>query len=266
MNHEDLEIMLDKELEEMILLEAIENNIDNEKQALPNKKKRKKFASKKIKEALKIRTVIILLLTLIVNTYAWFIYISTVSTGLNIHVKSWEFEFSMDDKIDDVVLFAEELYPGMNEVKQTITATNKGETEANLSYTITSIKIFGEDILEGKDSVDAEGFKELLKDYPFDIQIKMVSKDGIEFDVNNPMQKGDEVQIEFTLNWEYQRGEDTNTVEENDVKDTDIGKKAYDYYNKLNGTEEGEDPGDTSKMSAIEIIVHIEATQSKPNE
>ena len=273
MNYEDLEIMLDKELEEMLLLEALEDNVDNElsekKQVSSNKKKRKKYTRKRLKEALKIRTVIILLLTLLVNTYAWFIYISTVSTGLNIHVKSWEFEFSVQDNTDDIVIFSDDLYPGMNEVKRSITATNKGETSANLSYVITSVKIFGTDLLEGKEAVNEEEFKELLKEYPFDIQVKMLSEDGNPYDPSNPMQENDKVQIEFTLNWVYEmKDAEGNVIEEIDQKDTQIGKEAYNYYHPKdeNGVEiELTEEEKAQRSNAIEIIVHIEATQTKPN-
>ncbi len=280
MNHEDLEITLDKELEEMILLEAVESKVDDElnintslneeddKKELSKKKKRKKFTNKKLKGALKIRTVLILLLTLIVNTYAWFIYISTASTQLNIHVKSWKFEFSSTENTDDVVIFSDDLYPGMKDLKREITAINKGETDASLSYTITSVKIFGKDLLEGKEAIDADGFKDLLKreNYPFDIQIRMISN-GEEYNPNTPMTKGDEVNIEFSLSWEYERKDaDGNTTEENDKIDTEIGNQAYDYYNykQVNGvnvelTEEEKE----ERKNAIEIGVHIEAVQTQ---
>ena len=273
MNHDDLEIMLDKELEEMLLLEALEDNVDNElsekKQVSSNKKKRKNYTKKRVKEALKIRTVVILLLTLLVNTYAWFIYISTVSTGLNIHVKSWEFEFSVEDKTDDIVIFSDDLYPGMKEVKRSITATNKGETSANISYTITSVKIFGKDLLEGKEAVDEEQFKELLKDYPFDIQVKMLSEDGSLYNPSNAMQENDKVQIEFTLNWAYEtKDAEGNVIEAMDQADTQVGKDAYNYYHpKENGVEvELTEEEKKQRSNAIEIILHIEATQTKPNE
>lgn len=273
MNHDDLEIMLDKDLEEMLLLEALEDNVENElnpkKQVSSNRKKRKNNTKKRFKEALKIRTVVILLLTLLVNTYAWFIYISTVSTGLNIHVKSWEFEFSVEDKTDDIVIFSDDLYPGMKEVKRSITATNKGETSANISYKISSVKIFGKDLLEGKEAVDEEQFKELLKDYPFEIQVEMLSQDGSVYDPSKPMTENDEVQIEFTLNWAYEtKDAEGNVIEAMDQADTKIGKEAYNYYHPKdeNGVElELTEEEKKQRNNAIEIIVHIEATQTKTN-
>lgn len=273
MNHDDLEIMLDKDLEEMLLLEALEDNVENElnpkKQVSSNRKKRKNYTKKRFKEALKIRTVVILLLTLLVNTYAWFIYISTVSTGLNIHVKSWEFEFSVEDKTDDIVIFSDDLYPGMKEVKRSITATNKGETSANISYKISSVKIFGKDLLEGKEAVDEEQFKELLKDYPFEIQVEMLSQDGSVYDPSKPMTENDEVQIEFTLNWAYEtKDAEGNVIEAMDQADTKIGKEAYNYYHPKdeNGVElELTEEEKKQRNNAIEIIVHIEATQTKTN-
>lgn len=275
MNHEDLEITLDKDLEEQLLIELLEDELDNgtiddvsdeeenDKTVIkPKKKKRRKITSKKIKEHLKIRTVILLLLTLLVNTYAWFIYVSSVSTSISIHVKSWEFELSNEGKNDENFVFAvDEMYPGMPDKSQEITANNKGETDASLSCVIKSIRIFENTYIAGETTYEDEGVtktytsEDLLNmisqtnDYPFKVKIYF---DDVEFTGENKIMKtGDSTIIKFIVTWPYETGDPTNKneIELNDITDTKWGNKAYQYHLD-NPTEE-----------CIEIKVQIEATQ-----
>lgn len=259
MNSEDLEILLDKELENMILLEAIENKIDDElkenetlnkdKKNVSKKRKRKKITSKKIKESLKIRTVILLLLTLIVNTYAWFIYISTVSTQINVHVKSWKIDFTDIDS-DYVELDVEEIYPGMEEVEQSITATNNGEMTAKLTYTIDSIEVFGEEKVPVGHPIEATEFEELMKEYPFEIEINILLNDA-PYTLGDPIEKDGKIEIKFKVNWDYVLEEGTDIeIEQRDEDDTKLGIGAYDFYKAH--------PEDDK---AIKIKVHIKTEQ-----
>ena len=38
-------------------------------------------------------------LTLIFNTYAWFLYVTTVSTNMQVHVDAWSVNFEVDSNI-----------------------------------------------------------------------------------------------------------------------------------------------------------------------
>lgn len=286
MNHEDLEIMLDKELEELILLEAVENKVDDElnnetslnkeadEETETKKKKRKKFSSKKLKSILNVRTLLILLLTLIVNTYAWFIYLSSASLGLDVHVRSWKFDFSFeDDSVEDgVFLIAEDIYPGMAPVEKSITAENKGETTANLSYKVSYIRVFDDILLDGSRQITSEEFeRDYMSRYPFKISLNMnVDSEESESDLEeNPeelvLEGGQSARINFTVSWEYEQGTTDEEKENNNRKDTEIGIQAYNYYNTkvVNGVEEEltEDEKNERMQKAIEIKVIIEAVQ-----
>ena len=278
MNQDDLELELDEELEKQLLLEAIEsefadkeieennesddNNEDNsdEKIVTSSKKRKRKFkiSSKKLKNHLKIRTVLLLLLTLIVNTYAWFIYVSTVSTSMDVHVKSWDFELSNGDQNEDFVFTVEQIYPGMEDVSQLINARNNGEAEAKLVCEISSVKILGtkytvddEYVEDGETKLITSQYliDKLLNDYPFKIQIYLddVLYDGTE----TIMQTGDTTKIEFKIVWPYETGTEENEITVNDAEDTKWGNDAYEYYK--NGGDK----------YCIEVKLHIQAGQAK---
>ncbi len=47
----------------------------------------------KVLKKIKLRNLLILIVLLAFNTYAWFVYTTKVSTGLNAHVSAWDVEF-----------------------------------------------------------------------------------------------------------------------------------------------------------------------------
>ena len=47
----------------------------------------------KIMKKIKIKNILILILLLLFNTYAWFIYTTKVSTDLTAHVSAWNVDF-----------------------------------------------------------------------------------------------------------------------------------------------------------------------------
>lgn len=67
----------------------------------------------KILKKIKIRNILILLL--IFNTYAWFVYATKVSSSMSVHVSSWNVEFSIgeDETVTNILIKVERVYPGM---------------------------------------------------------------------------------------------------------------------------------------------------------
>lgn len=66
--------------------------------------KRKEKLSRRQKRAKRrsiFKTLFLLSVTLIFNTYAWFLYTTTVSSNLTAHVDAWHVEFRIDDKTKD---------------------------------------------------------------------------------------------------------------------------------------------------------------------
>lgn len=282
MNHEDLEIMLDKELEELILLEAVENKVDDElnnetslnkeadEEPELKKKKRKKISSKKLKSILNVRTLLVLLLTLIVNTYAWFIYISTSTLGLDVHVKKWHIDFRMSDSSEIIDIDLDNIYPGMlglseeEKNQKTITATNDSDMPVNFTCEILGIidDFSGKEYVLHKETDDenivektSEEMLEILNEYPFKIKINLGDKNILEDIEYAELKYPDEsVNVSFDVSWLYEQTDESGNVlpeeelKEHDEIDTKFGKIAYDKE------KEGENAG-------IKIKLCIKATQ-----
>ena len=69
---------------------------------------KRKREERRRRRRLKLRTLFMLSLTLIFNTYAWFLYVTTVSTNMQVHVDAWSVNFEVDDQIiDEEFLFFE---------------------------------------------------------------------------------------------------------------------------------------------------------------
>ena len=72
------------------------------------------------------------------------------------HVRNWEFEIVNDDEEEDFEFVVEQIYPGMPEEVQKITARNHGETEAKLTCNIFYVRIFDEEFEAGKEGPDGK--------------------------------------------------------------------------------------------------------------
>ena len=186
----------------------------------------------KIIKTIKIRNVLFLILLLIFNTYAWFVYATRVSSGISAHVSSWNVEFSIgeDETTTNVTIELERVYPGMETVEKKVTVKNKGEIKAELDYEIVSVKVLDEFYQIGEGITTEQLENKMKTQYPFKINIQ---KDDTELSQGT----GSGVFI-VTVEWPFESG--------NDKLDTIWGNKAYEYYS-LN-------PGEKSVEIQITLI------------
>lgn len=194
----------------------------------------------KILKKIKLRNIIILIILLMFNTYAWFIYATKVSTTLSVHVSSWNVEFvsAEGESIKDLVIEVERIYPGMKTFEKTIEVKNRGETRASLRYEIQSIRVM-EQTYQVSDTLTSEELENQIKEqYPFKIIIEKDDVDFIEGTGNGS--------FNIKIEWPFESGKDE--------LDTYWGNKAYEYYS-LN-------PGQKS----IELKLKLIATQQSSNE
>ena len=213
------------------------------------KRHQKKLTRKqrRIKNRVTIRTLFLLSITLIFNTYAWFLYLTTVSTNITAHVEAWHVQFKVDDEIveRDFPVRIEHAYPGMANQEKTITIINDGEKNADIQYVIKSARIFnniyvasdyldvGETVPEGAQQMAAaQLITKLQNDYPFNLSISSSQN------IVNAAQQGT---LTITFSWAYESG--------NDEADTTYGTTAYDFYEANPGKE------------AIELVVKLIVTQ-----
>lgn len=191
----------------------------------------KKVSIKKTLKKVRLRHLIILTFLLMFNSFAWFIYATQVSNGVNAHVRSWKVMFKTGDtEISNYVeINIDNIYPGMETFKQEIKAYNMSEVMAAMSYEILEARILEETFItsEGKldqgitpsqgDITSAQLVEKLKTNYPFkiDISISLVEL--------NP-ELGESI-YKIEVSWPYESGDDE--------VDTLWGEKAY-YYHKNN--------------------------------
>lgn len=211
-----------------------------------NKKKLTR-AERRLKKRITFRTLFLLAITCIFNTYAWFLYVNTVSANLTAHVEAWHVQFEVDDEIVErqFSVAIDHAYPGMTNVVKTVTILNNGEKAADLSYAIKSLRIFdnvyvatdqletGDTIPQGATQTTSANLLNMIQNnYPFNIEITTSQ---------NTVNINTEGTLTFTFSWAYESGQDAT--------DTEYGTDAYDFYE--------DNPG----VDAIEIVVKLVVTQ-----
>lgn len=290
----NLELEIEKELEQEILFDAIKEEIEvNTEPSFENKNSKSKVKRRRkyrLRKGIQIRTVIILLITLIVNTYAWFIYVSTVSTSLSMHIKDWKFELSSGDQSQNFDFYVDEIYPGITEqdTAKEISAVNSShDTTAILSCELTEVRILNDEFKVGdtytkEDGTSAEytsddllnilykkvdypaaNEKEGRTHIPFDFKIYLVEGSGdtetkqlYDTDTEFEMISGKEIKIRMQIDWDYETYIATNEVDaDEDSNDTAWGEKSYEFSNNA----------DTKDEYSVVVKMNVKAVQKLDN-
>lgn len=179
----------------------------------------------KIKKSLRFRIIILLGILLIFNTFAWFVYSTTIKTNITATVKSWKIAFNTEDEVFQTVDFIlDDLYPGMDDQNKTIEIQNYGDVQAIVSYNIKEVRIL-EDLYTSSDYTSDE-LLAIIADNPFTISF------GFDKNVLNPYSSGTADKIIFHLEatWDYESGDDE--------ADTAWGHAAYAFKEDNPDTEE----------------------------
>lgn len=175
-----------------------------------------------LKKRLRRRTLFFLILTLMANTFAWFIYSNKVSNNITTGVKSWKINFKQDgvDIVNNVEFKIDSIYPGMPDYTNSLSITNIGETAANISYEVEEIKILDE--FYNSDMYSSTDLINRLKDnYPF----------KMNFSINNQeVGTGQTSEFTFSLVWPYESG--------HDEADTYWGKKSASFKEQYTDKEQ----------------------------
>lgn len=170
----------------------------------------------RILKKIQIKNILILILLLIFNAYAWFIYATKASSSIDVHISSWNVEFAVgdDESTTNILIDVDRVYPGMEIFEKNIIVRNKGEIKAQLDYKIVSITVLGEKISIGEDITSEELEEKMQTEYPF--KIKVFKEDTELSQGTGPGT------FSVTVEWPFESG--------NDELDTLWGNKAYEYY------------------------------------
>ncbi len=194
---------------------------------IDNNKKRKIVLKNIKKVVLRPENLVILIVLLIANSFAWFIYAGKVQSNIDAHVRSWKVTFTSGTNLiaDYFVVNASDIFPGMDTFNETVTAHNESEVPAELTYAIIEARVFDRTFItqEGRrdrnqsvqagDMTSDELEEYLLDTYPFDI---VFSTSNTELSAINGT-----ADYTVTISWPFESG--------NDTEDTYWGNYAYTY-------------------------------------
>lgn len=190
----------------------------------------------RIIKRVKLRTLILLIILLSFNSYAWFIYATKVSGGMNAHITSWNVRFKAGEEeiTTNVVFDVEKIYPGMEDQTKTLTAYNEGEMLAILSYDIKSVRVL-DTTYTASETMTTQDIEAILQNYPFKLTFAI--------DNSNLNAVNGSASFVILLRWDFESGDD--------ALDTAWGERAYEY-NRNHPYE-----------SSIHAEIEIRATQEK---
>lgn len=164
----------------------------------------------------KLRTLVLLVILLSLNTTAWFIFATKVDSGIGAKIVAWNVAFvtGEDELLEYINFKIDNIYPGMEPYTQKIEVTNKGETSAQLKYEIESARILDSNyIVDDKIITSDSLLSSLANDYPFKIKV------GVSTEEIQPLE---DAYFYVTVYWDYESG--------NDEQDSYWGNKAYDFH------------------------------------
>lgn len=189
----------------------------------------------RIIKKIQIKNILILIVLLIFNSYAWFVYATKASSSIDVHISSWNVEFSIgeDESVTNILIEVDRVYPGMETFEKSISVQNKGEIKAKLEYQIISLKVMGEEYKIGDDMTSEELENKMKTEYPFKINVNKEENALI-----NGTGAG---KFNVTVEWPFESG--------NDEADTFWGNKAYEYYST------------DSNHKSLEIEIRLTAKQ-----
>lgn len=170
---------------------------------------------------------IFLIILVVSNTLAWFIYATKIDSNVSVHVRAWNVMFEAGDNIvtDVINLTVDSIYPGMDDYEYEIKAYNRSDVAASLSYQILSARILNQEYITtdgraalgqapvGTDLTSAQLESKLANDYPFSI--------GIDVSSNTIALGNGEESYVLSVIWPYENNHD-------DI-DTQWGIDAYNY-------------------------------------
>lgn len=217
------------------------------------KKKKIKIILKNLRKTIKPHQIIFIIVMLVGNTYAWFVYSNKVSGSVNVHVRAWNVLFQAGESTISDFYYVDipNVYPGMNNYESSLTIENASEIAADITYDILEAKIYDEDYItvEGRneykqashagDLTSEQLISKLASDYPFKITFNLTNSSLTD------ASRADTSTSDFTVvaSWTFESGDDE--------LDTYWGNKAYEYA--LNN------PGSTSE---IQLTIKVFVSQS----
>lgn len=167
---------------------------------------------KKLKRSMRFKILILLAILLSFNTFAWFVYTSTISTSIKGYVKSWKISF--ENNIDAVQYFdfnLKDLFPGMPNYENSVRIHNYSETKAEVNFKIKKIRVLNQ--VYSDSDYSSEQLLSFLNNNPFNVKFILTKN------ILNPLD--DFTTFKVDVKWPYEQN--------NDDADTIWGHNAYEF-------------------------------------
>lgn len=181
-------------------------------------------------------------------TLAWFAYSGLASASTEIGVKAWYIELEKNGEAvsHNITISLSEIHPGMEPVNEIIKIKNKGDSNAQVKYSIVSARMLGDEkdnYIVNEETTSPYVEDQLAHEYPFNININL-SKQYI-------LAKDDEAMFEVSASWPLDSG--------NNELDSLWGNNAYNFQQEeIN--KKNLDPNYQIRPS-IQVIITVTAEQ-----
>ena len=200
-------------------------------------------ARKRIYLKLNLVSLFFIAVSLISVTLAWFAYSGLAKVDTEIDVKTWYIEFQKGEEAvsNNIVISLSDISPGMDIVTEKVKIMNKGDSDAQLSYSIVSASLMGTelDATNGSDYLEDK----LSHDYPFHINLSLNKNFALS---------GDEFsEFNLSVSWPLDSGDDSF--------DSEWGTRAYQYQ-RSEQAHHLENDSYVAKPS-IKIVISVKAEQ-----
>lgn len=135
------------------------------------KKNEIKIVLERLVKTLGLKTIIILIVLLSFNTYAWFVFSNHVDTEMGAKVRAWNITFLQDNEsvTQSLTFDVNDIYPGMSSYHDEVSITNNGDTNALVNFEIESVRILDTTYTVGDDYSSDEIVDMLENDFPFKV-------------------------------------------------------------------------------------------------
>ena len=118
----------------------------------------------KRRKAIKARAFLMAGFLLVINSFAWFVFVANGNGQINADVIAWDIVFlDEDSQVEFVEIKLTDLFPGMDPYTKEITIRNQSDLSANFTYEVEELYAFGKKY-ENEDLVTF-----LAEDFPFSI-------------------------------------------------------------------------------------------------
>ena len=181
--------------------------------------------------------------SLISVTLAWFAYSGLAKVDTEIDVKTWYIEFQKGQEAvsNNIVISLSDISPGMDIVTEKVKIMNRGDSDAQLSYSIVSATLMGTEL----DGTNGSSYLEdkLSHDYPFHINLSLNKSFALS---------GDEYsEFNLSVSWPLDSGDDSF--------DSEWGTRAYQFQR----SEQAHHTQDESYVAkpSIKIVISVKAEQ-----